>query len=45
MSKGEYWDDYSEDSEYNRERRGDPKKIKWIPIAFHLYVKHEGVRR
>jgi hypothetical protein len=25
MSKGEYWDDYSEDSEYSRERRGDPK--------------------
>jgi hypothetical protein len=25
MSKEEYWDDYSEDSEYNRERRGDPK--------------------
>jgi hypothetical protein len=23
MSKGEYWDDYSEDSEYSRERRGD----------------------
>jgi hypothetical protein len=25
MSKGEYWDDYSEDSEYSKERRGDPK--------------------
>jgi hypothetical protein len=25
MSGGEYWDDYSEDSEYSRERRGDPK--------------------
>jgi hypothetical protein len=25
MSKEEYWDDYSEDSEYNRERRRDPK--------------------
>jgi hypothetical protein len=25
VSKGEYWDDYSEDSEYSRERRGDPK--------------------
>jgi hypothetical protein len=25
MSKGEYWDDYSGDSEYSRERRGDPK--------------------
>jgi hypothetical protein len=25
MSKEEYWDDYSEDSEYSRERRGDPK--------------------
>jgi hypothetical protein len=25
MSKGEYWDDYSDDSEYSRERRGDPK--------------------
>jgi hypothetical protein len=25
MSKGEYWDDYSEDSEYSRERHGDPK--------------------
>jgi hypothetical protein len=21
----EYWDDYSENSEYSRERRGDPK--------------------
>jgi hypothetical protein len=25
MSKEEYWDDYSKDSEYSRERRGDPK--------------------
>jgi hypothetical protein len=25
MSKEKYWDDYSEDSEYNRERRRDPK--------------------
>jgi hypothetical protein len=25
MSKEEYWDDYSEDSEYSRERCGDPK--------------------
>jgi hypothetical protein len=25
MSMEEYWDDYSEDSEYSRERRGDPK--------------------
>jgi hypothetical protein len=25
VSKEEYWDDYSEDSEYSRERRGDPK--------------------
>jgi hypothetical protein len=25
MSKEEYWDDYSEESEYNREMRGDPK--------------------
>jgi hypothetical protein len=25
MAKEEYWDDYSEDSEYSRERRGDPK--------------------
>jgi hypothetical protein len=25
MSKGEYWDNYSDDSEYSRERRGDPK--------------------
>jgi hypothetical protein len=25
MSKEEYWDDYSEDSEYSRERHGDPK--------------------
>jgi hypothetical protein len=25
MSKEEYWDDYSEESEYSRERRGDPK--------------------
>jgi hypothetical protein len=25
MSKEEYWDDYSDDSEYIRERRGDPK--------------------
>jgi hypothetical protein len=25
MSKEEYWDDYSEDSEYSRERPGDPK--------------------
>jgi hypothetical protein len=24
-SKEEYWDDYSDDSEYSRERRGDPK--------------------
>jgi hypothetical protein len=24
-SRGEYWDDYSDDSEYSRERRGDPK--------------------
>jgi hypothetical protein len=25
MSREEYWDDYSDDSEYRRERRGDPK--------------------
>jgi hypothetical protein len=25
ISRKEYWDDYSEDSEYSRERRGDPK--------------------
>jgi hypothetical protein len=25
MSKEEYWDDYSEESEYSMERRGDPK--------------------
>jgi hypothetical protein len=25
MSREEYWDDYSEDSEYSRERHGDPK--------------------
>jgi hypothetical protein len=25
MSKEEYWDGYSEESEYSRERRGDPK--------------------
>jgi hypothetical protein len=25
MLKEEYWDDYSDDSEYSRERRGDPK--------------------
>jgi hypothetical protein len=25
VSREEYWDDYSEDSEYSRERRGDPK--------------------
>jgi hypothetical protein len=25
MSKGEYWDNYSDDSEYSGERRGDPK--------------------
>jgi hypothetical protein len=25
MSREEYWDDYSDDSEYSRERRGDPK--------------------
>jgi hypothetical protein len=25
MSEGEYWDNYSDDSEYSRERRGDPK--------------------
>jgi hypothetical protein len=25
VSREEYWEDYSEDSEYSRERRGDPK--------------------
>jgi hypothetical protein len=25
MSKEEHWDDYSEESKYSRERRGDPK--------------------
>jgi hypothetical protein len=25
ISREEYWDDYSDDSEYSRERRGDPK--------------------
>jgi hypothetical protein len=25
MSREEYWDDYSEGSEYSRERREDPK--------------------
>jgi hypothetical protein len=24
-SREEYWDDYSDDSEYSREKRGDPK--------------------
>jgi hypothetical protein len=28
MSREEYWDDYSDDSEYSRERRGDPKHNK-----------------
>jgi hypothetical protein len=25
VSREEYWDDYSDDSEYSREKRGDPK--------------------
>jgi hypothetical protein len=25
ISREEYWEDYSKDSEYSRERRGDPK--------------------
>jgi hypothetical protein len=25
ISREEYWEDYSEDSEYSRERHGDPK--------------------
>jgi hypothetical protein len=25
ISREDYWDDYSEDSEYSRERHGDPK--------------------
>jgi hypothetical protein len=25
MSREEYWDDYSDDLEYSRGRRGDPK--------------------
>jgi hypothetical protein len=25
MSREEYWDEYSDDSEYSRERCGDPK--------------------
>jgi hypothetical protein len=25
ISREEYWDDYSEDSKYSRERHGDPK--------------------
>jgi hypothetical protein len=25
ISREEYWEDHSEDSEYSRERRGDPK--------------------
>jgi hypothetical protein len=25
ISREKYWDDYSEDSEYSRERHGDPK--------------------
>jgi hypothetical protein len=28
ISREEYWDDYSEDSEYSRERHGDPKHNK-----------------
>jgi hypothetical protein len=28
-SREEYWDDYSDDSEYSRERRGDPKHNRW----------------
>jgi hypothetical protein len=28
MSREEYWDDYSDDSEYSRERRRDPKHHK-----------------
>jgi hypothetical protein len=30
MSKGEYWDDYSVDSEYSRERCRDPKHNRGI---------------
>jgi hypothetical protein len=33
MSKEEYWDDYSEDSEYSRERRGDPKHNKGTTVC------------
>jgi hypothetical protein len=32
MSKEEYWEDYSEDSEYSRERRRDPKH-NWVATA------------
>jgi hypothetical protein len=32
MSREEYWDDYSNDSEYSRERRGDPKHNRGITV-------------
>jgi hypothetical protein len=32
ISREEYWEDYSEDSEYSREKRGDPNKTTSIAV-------------
>jgi hypothetical protein len=41
ISREEYWEDYSEDSEYSRERRGDPKHNRRTTT----YGREEGYSR
>jgi hypothetical protein len=41
ISREEYWDDYSEDSEYNRERHGDPKHNRGTTS----HIRDEGYSR
>jgi hypothetical protein len=41
ISREEYWEDYSEDSEYSRERRGDPKHNRGATA----YGREEGYSR
>jgi hypothetical protein len=47
ISREEYWEDYSEDSEYRRERRGDPKHNRGATACGRRVLKepHPAARR
>jgi hypothetical protein len=43
ISREEYWDDYSEDSEYSRERHGDPKHNRGAVIVVKQHMLQGGL--